>query len=323
MQAVKTSIAALVGALCASALPLHAQDFPNKPIKIVVGFTAGGGVDGNVRSIAASMTKRLGQNVIVENRPGAGGNIGIQYTIGQPADGHTITIVSTAAAIATARPNPPYNITRDVAPIAFIGDVALAFYVNPSVPAKTIQEFITYAKANPGKLSMASIGVGSTGHLAFELFKQQNKLFIVHIPYKSTGETTRAVLSGETQIALDPFSAVGPLAAAGKLRVLAVASAKRHPVAPDMPAMEESGIKNFDMFTWVGFSAPAATPAPVVAKLNSTLNEVFREPEIKTRLERGGGYQVRGGTAEEFGRYVAKEVEIWRKVITDGNLKFD
>jgi len=322
MQALKTSIAALFGALCASALPLHAQDYPNKPIKIVAGFAAGGGVDGNLRAIANSMTKRLGQNMFVENRPGAGGNIGIQYAISQPADGYTIVMVSTAAAIASARRDAPFNIEKELTPLIFFGDVALAFYVNPSVPAKSIKELITYAKANPGKLSMASIGVGSTGHLAFELFKQRNGLFIVHIPYKSTAETTRSVLAGETQIGLDPFTTVGPLTEAGKLRVLAVASAKRHPVAPNVPAMEESGIKNFDMFTWVGLEAPAATPPAIVARLNRELNATLQEPEIKTRLERGG-YQVRGGTPEDFGRYISREVTTWREVITKGKIEFE
>lgn len=322
MHRLKTTLAIATAALCAAATPVHAQEYPSKPIKIVAGFAAGGGVDGNLRAIAASMTKRLGQNMFVENRPGAGGNIGIQYAMSQPADGYTILMISTAGAIASARSNPPFNVAKDLAPIVFTGDVALAFYVNPSVPAKTIQEFIAYAKANPGKLSMASIGVGSTGHLAFELFKQRNGLFIVHIPYKSTGETTRSVLAGETQVGLDPFTTVGPLSEAGKLRVLAVASAKRHRVAPSVPAMEESGIRNFDMFTWVGMAAPGGTPPAIIARLNTEFNAVYQEPEIRTRLE-NGGYQVRGGTPEEFGRYMAREVSTWSEVIARGKIQFE
>jgi tripartite-type tricarboxylate transporter receptor subunit TctC len=309
-------------ALALLSLGAQAQEYPNKPLRIIVGFSAGGGVDGNMRAVAQSMTKRLGQNVIVENRPGAGGNIGIQYTIGQPADGYTITLVSTAATIASAKASPPYNIEKDLTPIIFFGDVALAIYVNPSLPVKNIQELIAYAKQRPGKLSFASIGVGSTGHLAFEVFKNLYGLYIVHVPYKSTGETTRAVLSGETEIGMDPFSSVGPLTEAGKLRVLAVASAKRHPVSPNVPAMEESGVRNYEFFTWTGLSAPAGTPPAVIQKLNATLNAVLQEPEIKTRLERGG-YQVRGGSPEEFGRYISKEVGIWRKVIAQGKFDFE
>lgn len=322
MHRLKTSLAIAAAALCAATAPLHAQEYPGKSIKIVAGFAAGGGVDGNLRAIAASMTRRLGQNMFVENRPGAGGNIGIQYAMSQPADGYTVVMVSTAAAIASARRDAPFNIEKDLTPLVFFGDVALAFYVNPSVPAKTIKELIAYAKANPGRLSMASIGVGSTGHLAFELFKQRNGLFIVHIPYKSTGETTRSVLSGETQVGLDPFTTVGPLTEAGKLRVLAVASAKRHPVAPNVPAMEESGIKDYDMFTWVGLEAPAGTPPAIVARLNRELNATLQEPEIKQRLERGG-YQIRGGSPEDFGRYIASQVGIWRDVITKGKIEFN
>jgi tripartite-type tricarboxylate transporter receptor subunit TctC len=187
---------------------------------------------------------------------------------------------------------------------------------------QNVRELLAHARAHPGKLSFASIGVGSTGHLAFEVLKNLNNLFIVHIPYKSTGETTRAVLSGETDIGIDPFTSVGPLADAGKLRVLAVASQKRHPVSPNVPGMEESGIRNYDFFTWVGLSAPASTPVPVIQKLNATLNEVLKEPEMKTRLERGG-YQVRGGTPDEFGRYISREVQVWRKVIAQGKFDFE
>jgi len=298
------------------------QAYPNHPVRIIVGFSAGGGTDISARMAAQSMTKRLGQNFIVENKPGAGGNIAVQYVIAQPADGYTLLLISPSAGIASAKLNPPYNIERDIAPVAFIGDIALAFYVTPSLPTRNMAEFIAYAKANPGKLSMASVGVGSIGHLGFELLKEREGLNVVHVPYKSSPEATRAVISGDAQIGLDPFSVLGALAESGKVRLLAVASAKRHPVAPNLAGMEESGVRDYDVFAWSGMVAPAATPAEAVQKLNAAFNASFQEPEIKGYLEHAG-YRVRSGPPEEFGRYIAGQVGNWRRIIARNKIEFD
>jgi tripartite-type tricarboxylate transporter receptor subunit TctC len=305
-----------------AALARAQQDYPNRPVRLVIGFAAGSGTDTIGRLTSQSMSKRLGQNFVVENRPGAGGNVAMQYLVAQPADGYTLLIVSPSAGIASAKPNPPYNIERDVTPIVFMGEVAMAFYVSPSLPVRTIQEFIAYAKANPGKLSMASVGVGSLGHLAFEQLKGMQGLNVVHVPYKSSVDAARSVMSGDAHIGLDPFSVLGPLAQAGKVRVLAVASARRHPVAPDTPAMEESGIHDYDMFSWTGFIAPAGLAPAIVQKLNAAYNAVFQEPEVKAYLERAG-YRIRGGTSEEFGRYMTGQVATWRKVIAQGKIEFE
>ena len=308
--------------LALPAIFAHAQDYPTRPVRIVVGFSAGSGTDTFARLLAQSMTKRLGQNFLVENRPGAGGNVATQYAIGQPGDGYTILTITPSTAIASAKQNPPYSIERDQTPIVFTGEVALAFYVTPSLPAKTMADFIAYAKANPGKLSMASVGIGSTGHLGFELLKLQQGLDVVHVPFKSSAEATRSVVAGESQIGLDPFSVLSPLAESGKVRVLAVASAKRHPVAPTLPGMEELGFRDYDVFAWTGFGSPAGTPAPIVQKLNAAFNATYQEPEVKAYLDRTG-YRIRGGAPEDFARHIAREVATWRKIIAQGKFQFD
>jgi tripartite-type tricarboxylate transporter receptor subunit TctC len=300
----------------------HAQEYPVRPVRIVLGFAAGGGADGNLRLISSSMTKRLGQNVFVDNRPGAGGVIAAQHVASQAPDGYTLILSSPSLSIHSARPDTSIDMRRDLGPVVFVGTVTQAFYVHPSVPVKNMEEFVAYAKSRPGRLSYASVGIGSGSHLTFEMLKRTARLFIVHVPYRSSAQTTMAVAAGDVEIGHESFSSLRPLAEAGKLRMLAVSSAKRSPRAPELPGMEESGIKGVDYSSWIGISAPAGMQRDVVTKLNAAFNATIREPEIQGVLERAG-YEIVGGTPEFFARWVDREVGGWSAIIRDAKIVFE
>jgi tripartite-type tricarboxylate transporter receptor subunit TctC len=306
-----------VGAAALSVLPrlAWALDYPTRPVRIIVGFPAGYATDIIARLVGQSLSERLGQQFVVENRPGASSNIGTEIVVRAPPDGYTLLEVS--AANAMFYPNLNFNFIRDIAPVAGIGRTLFVMVVNPSVPAKTIPEFIAYAKANPGKINYASPGVGSTPHLMGELFKMMTGVDWVHVPYRVS--FVPDLLAGQVQVAFTPISlTIGPIRE-GKLRALAVTNAARLNLLPDTPAIGES-VTGYDASGWQGIGVPKNTPSEIVERLSKEINAVFADPLAKARLV-SLGFEPMPMTPAEFGKFIADETEKWGKVIRTANIK--
>jgi tripartite-type tricarboxylate transporter receptor subunit TctC len=305
-----------------TALPAAAADYPTKPVKIVIGFGAGGGADLNLRLIAGQAATELGQQVLVENRPGASGVIAAQYVLTQPEDGYTILYGSTGLAVHSAKDKPAINIRTQFSPVMLFGLVNYVMFVPANSPAKTLAELIAWAKANPGKLNYSSVGIGSTGHLGFEVFKRVAAIQGTHVPFKSTAATTAAVAGGDIQVGLEPMSAVRPLMDAGKLRVLALASPKRSPHLQAIPALEEQGIQGVDVVSWVGLLAKKGVADDNIRRLSAALNVAMKKTEVRTVLERAG-YNIVAGTPEELTRQLDREIPQYAKVIREEKIEFE
>lgn len=303
-------------------LPATAADYPQKPVRIVIGFSPGGGADNNLRMIAGHLSTDLGQPVLVENRPGASGVIAAQYVLTQPEDGYTILYGSTGLAVHSGKDKPLINIKTQYSPVMLFGLVNYVMFVPANSPAKTLGELIAWAKANPGKLNYSSVGIGSTGHLGFEVFKRVAGIDGTHVPFKSTAHTTVAVAGGDVQVGLEPMSAVRPLVVAGKLRVLALASPKRSPHLAEIPALEEQGIQGVDVVSWVGLLTRKGVSDEVIRRLNSGLNVALKKPEVRTVLERSG-YNIIAGAPEELTRQLDREIPMYARVIREEKIVFD
>jgi tripartite-type tricarboxylate transporter receptor subunit TctC len=309
---------------CASA---QAQDdavrnFPNKPVRIIVGYTAGGGNDIIVRVLAPKMSEGLGQPMIIENRPGAQSIIAAELVAKSAPDGYTILMGPSGPM--TMNPATysklSYSPLRDFVPISMIGSFPLILVTNPSYPVQSVKELVEFAKANPGKANYASSA--APFQLAAELFNQRTGTRFAHIPYKGSGESVNAVASGEVTITIsDPPPITGPLRG-GRLRGLAVTSAKRHPSYPDLPTMAEAGIPDMEITIWTGFVAPAGTPAGIVRKLQEEVARVVKLPDIRERLA-AMGIDPLGNTSEEFGRVIAADIAKWTAVAKAANIKSD
>ena len=310
-----TASAAALGALPRPAL---ADTYPSRPVLIIVDLPAGLAPDVAARLIGPPLSERLGQPVVIENRPGAGGNIGAEAVVRAAPDGYTLlAVISGNAVNATLYPNLTFNFVRDIAPVAFIGTTPFALAVNPSFPAKTVPEFIAYAKANPGKINLATAGAGTAPHLAGELFKMMTGVDIVQVPYRSNYYAD--VLSGQVQ---GSFVAIAPAIGfirAGKLRPLAVTSAKRLHVLPDVPAMNEF-VPGYEGSGWLGVGAPRGTPADIIDKLNKEINAVIADPSMTARLV-DLGTEPDLMTPAQFGKLIAEATEKWAKVIKFANIK--
>ena len=309
----------------AAALPFvsriaWAQTYPTRPVRIIVGFTAGGVNDTLARLIGQWLSERLGQPFIIENRPGAGGNVGTEAVVRSPADGYTLLLVQTPNAInATLYDKLNYNFIRDIAPVSSISLEPEVVVVNPSVPAKTVPEFIAYAKANPSQLNFASAGNGVAGHLAGELFKMMTGISMVHVPYRGGAPAVTDLLGGQVQVMFLVISASIEHIKAGKLRPLAVTSAARSEALPDVPTVGEF-VPGYESSVWFGVGAPKNTPAEIVDKLNKEINTGLADPAIKARLDRLG-ITVFAGSPAGFGKFIAEETEKWGKVIRTANIK--
>jgi tripartite-type tricarboxylate transporter receptor subunit TctC len=309
----------------AAALPFvsrfaWAQSYPTRPVRIIVGFTAGGVNDTLARLIGQWLSERLGQPFIIENRPGAGGNVGTEAVVRSPADGYTLLLVQTPNAInATLYDKLNYNFIRDIAPVSSISLEPEVVVVNPSVPAKTVPEFIAYAKANPSQLNFASAGNGVAGHLAGELFKMMTGISMVHVPYRGGAPAVTDLLGGQVQVMFLVISASIEHIKAGKLRPLAVTSAARSEALPDVPTVGEF-VPGYESSVWFGVGAPKNTPAEIVDKLNKEINTGLADPAIKARLDRLG-ITVFAGSPAGFGKFIAEETEKWGKVIRTANIK--
>jgi len=291
------------------------QAYPAKPIRLILPFPPGGSTDIVARLIGQKLTESWGQPVLIENRPGAGGNIAAETAARAAPDGYTLFQVNVANAIgATLYPKLPYDLITSFAPVIQLATTPYVLLAHPTVPAKNTAELIALAKARPGQLNYASAGGGSATHLSGELLKSMAGVNIVHVPYKGTGPAVTALLSGEVDLYFATVPAALPLVEAKKLRALGVTSARRSPLMRDVPAIAEAGLKGYETSTWHGVLAPAATPADVVVKLNAEIARTLAQPAVKERLV-GQGLDPVGGTPEQFGAYLKTEISKWAVVV--------
>ncbi len=293
-----------------------AQDYPSKPITVVVPYAPGGTNDIIARSVSAKMAQSLGQPVVVENKPGASGALGAGFVARAAADGYTILTAPSNVLVINnwVYKNLPYNTARDFAPLSVAGYVPNMLIVHPSVPASSVQELIAYAKANPGKLNFGSFGTGTTGHLSGELFKMMANVDMVHVPYQGSAPALRDLLGGQVQLMFDNMPTALPLARDGKVKPLAVTSKVRSPMAQEVPTLDESGLKGFDATPGFAFVAPKATPKAVQEKLNAEIVKALRDPEVNTQLTRLG-VGIIANTTAEFAAFIESESDKWRKVV--------
>jgi tripartite-type tricarboxylate transporter receptor subunit TctC len=313
-------LAAGAAAFPASVRVAAAQGYPTRLVRIIVGFTPGGPPDVLSRLIGQWLTERLGQQFIVESRPGAGSNIGTEAVINSPADGYTLLLASAANAVnATLYDKLNFNFIRDIAPVAGVIRSPNLMVVNPNVPAKTVPEFIAYAKANPGKINMASSGNGTSPHVAGELFKLMTGVNMVHVPYRGGAPALTDLIAGQVQIYFTTVANGIGYVRAGQLRALAVSTTERLDVLPDLPTISEF-VPGYEASGWFGIGAPRNTPVEVIDRLNREINTALANPKLKARLHDLGGTPLPGSPAE-FGKLIADETEKWGKVIRAAHIK--
>jgi tripartite-type tricarboxylate transporter receptor subunit TctC len=313
-------LAAGAAALPAVSRIATAQTYPSRPVRLVVGAPAGGGFDIVARLMGQWLSERLGQPFVIDNRPGAGGNIGTEAVVRAPADGYTLLLVGAPHVInATLYDKLNYNFLRDIVPVAGIADVPEVMVVNPSLPAKTVPEFIAHAKANPGKLSMASGGNGTPSHVAGELFKMMTGTNMVHVPYRGLSPALTDLLGGQGQVAFGGLPSSIEHIRTGKLRALAVTTATRSEALPDIPTMREF-LPGYEASQWYGLGVPKNTPTEIIDRLNKEINAALADPKMKARLADVGGTTLAGSPAD-FGKLIAEETEKWAKVIKFAGIK--
>ena len=307
-------LATVFSMLLAAAGAASAQDFPNRPIRFVVGYPAGGTTDILARIIGQYMSDKLGQPVIIENKPGAGNNIGTEFVVRAPADGYTMLLVNPANAInTTLYEKLSFNFTNDIAPVGGLIRVPNVMEVNPAVPAKTVPEFIAYAKANPGKVNLASSGAGTSIHMSGELFKMMVGVNMQHVPYRGSAPMLIDLISGQVQVTFDNMPSSLQHIREGKLRALAVTTAARSPALPDVPVVADF-VPGYEASAWFGIGVPKGTPAPIIERLNREINAGLADPKVRDKLVDLGG-MLMGGTPAEFGKVVVEETEKWAKVV--------
>ncbi|HLQ24734.1 MAG TPA: tripartite tricarboxylate transporter substrate binding protein [Acidiferrobacterales bacterium] len=310
--------------LAGAALGAQAENYPSKPIKMIVPFSVGGTTDILARIIGQELTKAWGQQVIIDNRPGAGGNIGADLVAKSAPDGYTLVMgtVGTHAINASLYKKMPYDTVKDFAPITLVAAVPNVLVVHPAVPAKSVKELIEYAKANPGKLSFASSGNGTSVHLSGELFKAMAGVSMTHIPYKGSAPAIIDLMGGQVQLMFDNMPTALPHVKAGRLRALAVTSAKRSPAMPDLPTIAEAGVAGYEAESWFGVLAPAGTPSAIVTKLNGEIVRILGLPEIKERLLSQGAEPV-GNSPEQFAAHITAEMAKWGNVVKASGAQVD
>jgi len=297
-----------------------ALDYPVKPIRWIVGYPAGGSADTVSRILAQWLTERLGQPVIIENKPGAATNISLQAAINSPPDGYTMVYLGTSATV-----NPsffeslPFNVLRDIAPVSGVGDFAFVFVVNKSIPSKNLAEFIAYAKANPGKISMASFGAGTSSHLAGELFQAMTGIKLVHVPYRGEAFALADMISGHVEVMFDTLSAALPHIRSGALRALAMAGKNRYEGLPDVPTVGET-VPGYDAMAWGGIGVPRGTPPEIIDRLNQAVNAALSDPVVRKRLLDVACVPI-FYTPAEFSTFMAAETEKWADVVKRSGVK--
>ena len=314
-------LAAGAAALPAFSRVACAQTYPSRPVRLIVPLAPAGGTDILARLMGQWLSERLGQPFVIDNRPGAGGNIGTEAVVRAPADGYTLLMAGTFNAInATLYDKLNHNFIRDIAPVAAVIRGANVLVVNPSLPAKTVPEFIAYAKANPRKLNMASPGIGSSNHVSGELFKMMAGVDMIHVPYRSAGPALTDLLGGQVQVMFGGTASSIEYIRAGRLRALAVTTATRWDALPDIPTVSEF-IPGYEASTWFGVGAPKATPAGIVEKLNKEINAGLADPKIKARLADDLASAVLALSPADFGKLIAEETDKWGKVVRAANIK--
>jgi len=319
---VKRLLALAVAALVT--LPAAAQDYPSKPIRVIVPFAPGGNVDITARAIAPALGEALGQTVVVENRTGAGGTLGADIVAKAAPDGYSLLMGSnsTVSVAPALYPRNPYHPVRDFAPIGLAAATPFVLVAHPSVPARSAKELVELAKAKPGSITMASGGNGSSNHLVGELFQSVSGIKLLHVPYKGAGAAGADLLGGQVQILFDQLSASTANIKSGRLRAMAVTSTSRAAVVPDVPTMQELGIRGMDVINITGLLAPAGTPVEIVAKLNAALLKALARSDVKERFATLG-LEVIGGTPQQFADYIKEDFAKWTKVIKDGNIRVE
>ena len=315
-------LAATLGALLL-ALSASAQNYPGKPIKLIVPLAAAGTGDTLARAVGEAMSKELGQPVLIENRPGAGGLVGTELVANAPPDGYTLLAVSPSHVInATLYSKAGYDPVKSFEPITLMAYTHQILVAHPSVPFKDLKGLIEYAKKNPGKLNYGSAGTGSATHLNMELFKSMAGVDIVHVPYKGSTQARQDVVGGQVQLEMDGLLPVLSLIKEGRLKGLALTSGHRSPSAPDIPTMSEAGVPGYVSDTWYGLLAPAGTPKDVLAKLEQAAVKALKDPDVRARLTKAGA-EPAGTSAVEFGRTIEREKPIWAKVVRESGAKVD
>jgi tripartite-type tricarboxylate transporter receptor subunit TctC len=311
----------LVGLLaCMSVAPLAlAQSFPVKPVRLILPFPPGGPSDILGRAIAQKLTEQMGQQVIADNRPGAGGNLGLELTAKAPPDGYTMVLSSPLIALSPSLYSKLNYEQKDLTPIALAAQIQNVVLVHPSVPAKNLKELAQIARASPGKLNYGSGGVGTTTHLAPELFMSMTKTKMVHVPYKGSGLALIGLIGGQVDVLIMAVPAAEAQVKAGKARALAVISDKRATPLPNVPTSKESGFDNFVVDIWYGILGPAGMPGPIVSRLNSEINKALAAPDMKERLLTAG-IQPLGGTPEQFGNFIRSETQRFARIIKDAGI---
>ena len=303
---------------------VQAQNYPNKPIRLIVPFPPGGGNDVIARLIAQKLSDRFGQQVVVDNKAGANGIVGLQALMQSPADGYTLAV----AAAGPMAVNPslydklPYDPTKDFSPITNLVNYPLLLVVHPSVPVKTTLDLVNLAKAKPKQLFFASPGSGNSGHLAGELFNTMAHVQTVHVPYKGQGPALADLLTGQVQMLYSSIPSVLPQVRSGQLTALAVGSAKRLPSLPDIPTLAETGVPGYEAYSWVGIVAPAKTPKAIVTRLNQEIVDILKQKDVAEKLNQQGALPV-GDTPEQFGAYIKAEIDKWGSVVRAANIKAD
>jgi len=311
----KFGVRAVIILSALAAAPALAQNYPSRPVRFIVGFTPGGGVDINARLLAAKMSELLGQQVVVENKPGAGTNIANELVAKAPADGYTLLFTSPAVAInMSLYRNPPYDALRDFAGISVFSQSTNLLVVPASLPVRNVQELVALARERPGSLNYSSAGPGTTQHLAAELFKLRTGTNIVHVPYKGSAPSLTALIAGEVQLSFVNPLAIGQHVKTGRLRALAVAGASRTELMPEVPTMKEAGLEGVEVPLWFALLAPSATPRDIVHTLASGVARAAASPDTRKRLHEQGAEPV-GNTPEEFGRQLQDEVARWAEVV--------
>lgn len=323
MQSKITSVVFCAGAMIAG-LPVAqaaSDDYPNKPIRLIVPFVPGAGTDITGRTIAAKLSERWGQQVVVDNRTGAAGAIGVEVTSKAAPDGYTICLISASHAVNSAtNPKLPYDLTKDLQGVSQATSLFYVMYVHPSVPAKNVQEFIAYTRSNPGKLNFGSSGTGGLQHLAGEMFNYLAKTQMTHVPYKGGAAVIVDVLANNIQVGYGTVLSLRPHFKAGKLRWLAMTAKQRSPSAPEIPTLAESGVPGYEVDQWYGVIASSKVPRPIIDKLSQAIAEGIKSPDVAQRLAAEGSIPV-GSTSEQFTAHIRGEVGKWKKLVQDAGLK--
>ena len=316
-----SSLILLCVVLSAPAIPAPAQQYPTKPVGFVVPFAPGGSTDTLARAIGIRLPEYLGQQVVIDNRPGANGDIGMLLVAKAPADGYTIVLGYIAnLGIGPSLYKMPYDPVKDFAPVTQVAGASNIMTAHPSVPAKNLKEFVAYAKANPGAVNFATAGVASIGHLTGEYLNERAGMKMVHVPYKGSGQAISDLVGGHVKVMISGMASTLPHVKTGKLRALAVTGPQRSQAVPDVPTIAESGFPGFEARSWFGVLAPANTPKPVITRLHADIVKALQHPDVKQRLT-GIGFEIVGSSPDEFGAYIRSEIKKWAKVVKASGAK--